>query len=77
MGIRDNLNKANKELPDDIQISFKVVFNEYRVNFKGGGEETAYYTPEIEDAIATGIDMSDRRKSLKEQVAKANTLKPR
>ncbi len=31
---------------------------EYRVNFKGGKESTAYYTNDLEDAIQTGRAMS-------------------
>ena len=31
---------------------------EYRVNFKGGAEATAYYTNDLEDAIQTGRTMS-------------------
>jgi hypothetical protein len=30
---------------------------EYRVNFVGGSEATAYYTNDLEDAFATAIDM--------------------
>lgn len=33
--------------------------NEYRVNMKGGKEETAYYTDDIEDAVATGERMTN------------------
>ena len=31
---------------------------EYRVNFPNGKEETAYYTPDIEDAVATGEELA-------------------
>lgn len=34
---------------------------EYRVNFKHGFEATAYYTNDLEDAVATGVDMAQRR----------------
>lgn len=30
---------------------------EYRVNFAGGKEATAYYTNDLEDAFATGVTM--------------------
>lgn len=30
---------------------------EYRVNFRGGGEETAYYTPDLGDAVGTAHAM--------------------
>lgn len=32
--------------------------NEFRVNFKGGKEATAYYTSDLEDAVLTGISMA-------------------
>lgn len=32
--------------------------NEHRVNYKGGKEETAYYTDDIHDAVATGHAMT-------------------
>lgn len=31
---------------------------EYRVNFRDGHEGTAYYTPDLDDAIGTGIAMN-------------------
>lgn len=34
---------------------------EYRVNFIGGTEADAYYTDDLQDAYATGIDMRLRR----------------
>lgn len=34
---------------------------EYRVNFRRGNEESAYYTPDLDDAVATGKDMAKRR----------------
>jgi hypothetical protein len=33
---------------------------EYRVNFRGGKEATAYYTTDIDDAVATGIKMMEK-----------------
>lgn len=36
---------------------------EYRVNFAGGDEATAYYTTEIGDAVFTAIDMRHRERS--------------
>lgn len=33
---------------------------EFRVNFKGGHEETAYYTSDVVDALNTGRVMSHR-----------------
>jgi hypothetical protein len=32
-------------------------WSEYRVNFRGAGEATAYYTGDLEDARDTGIAM--------------------
>jgi hypothetical protein len=31
---------------------------EYRVNFRHGEEDTAYYTTDLEDAFATALDMA-------------------
>lgn len=33
---------------------------EYRVNFRGGSEATAYYTNDLEDAVYTAADMAAR-----------------
>ena len=33
--------------------------SEYRVNLKGGREETAYYTDDLQDAVGTAIAMRD------------------
>lgn len=38
----------------------KTEWDEYRVNFRGGNEATAYYTNDIEDARDTGLDMMRR-----------------
>ena len=32
---------------------------EYRVNFKGGREASAYYTDDINDAVCTGFAMAE------------------
>jgi glutamine amidotransferase PdxT len=37
-------------------------FGEYRVNFVGGREETAYYTNDLHDAVATGKAMAEQKK---------------
>lgn len=34
---------------------------EFRVNFKGGDEGTAYYTTDISDAVFTAMEMHHRR----------------
>lgn len=34
---------------------------EYRVNFMGGREATAYYTEDLEDALLTGLIMAATR----------------
>lgn len=36
----------------------KTAYGEYRVNFKGGREETAYYTNDLKDAVGTGAAMT-------------------
>jgi len=33
---------------------------EFRVNFRGGDEATAYYTNDLDDAVGTGRDMARR-----------------
>ena len=42
-------------------ISVNKRDGEYRVNFLGGEEATAYYTDDIEDAIRTGLAMATSR----------------
>lgn len=44
-----------------VGIVLSVLDGEYRVNFKGGSELTAYYTNSIEDALGSGLDMARRR----------------
>lgn len=34
---------------------------EWRVNFRGGAEATAYYTPDLGDAVDTGLAMVEHR----------------
>jgi len=48
----------------DITIAKKDT-GEYRVNFRGGKEETAYYTDDLQDALDTGVVMSVMRRPLK------------
>jgi len=43
--------------PLGIEIT-RTEYDEYRVNFKGGKEATAYYTDDIDDAIGTGKAMA-------------------
>jgi hypothetical protein len=56
------LKQAKAELkPLGITITYKSTWNEYRVNFqqnRGGSEDTAYYTDDREDAVATGREMA-------------------
>jgi hypothetical protein len=69
------LKRKSKKNP--IKINFKIAKNllaphgltirstgggEYRVNFKGGDEETAYYTNDLKDAVDTGIIMAKQRR---------------
>lgn len=44
-----------------ISLRHIVDTGEYRVNFKNGEEATAYYSPDLEDAIATGHMMAARK----------------
>jgi hypothetical protein len=41
-------------------IAILKVEGEYRVNFRGGKEATAYYTNDLRDAYDTGIAMAVR-----------------
>jgi hypothetical protein len=36
----------------------RTEYAEYRVNFARGREATAYYTPDLDDALATGVIMT-------------------
>jgi hypothetical protein len=40
-----------------IGVTLKKSDGEYRVNFEGGPEKTAYYTDDINDAVKTGKAM--------------------
>ena len=39
----------------------KVRSGNYRVNFRDGNETTAYYTPSLEDAVHTAVEMARKR----------------
>jgi len=43
-------------------ITVNAADNEYRVNYRGGKEETAYYTNDLDDAVTTGLLMAQSRK---------------
>ena len=53
--------KDAKELLRAYALTINKKDDEYRVNYLGGKEETAYYTDDIEDAIATGKMMAERK----------------
>lgn len=61
----------HKEVAKDLAsrgMSFKKTeAGDYRVNFKGGKEATAYYTNHLGDAHATGTTMSKAVKHLNKQ----------
>lgn len=45
--------------PLGISITYSADYGEYRVYPKGGrGEGAAYYTDDLEDAVATGREMA-------------------
>lgn len=53
--------KQARELLECVDMKIrKTECGEYRVYFPGGGEAAAYYTNDLEDAIATGRDMRAR-----------------
>lgn len=35
-----------------------AIWEEYRVNFVGGSDDTAYYTDDLDDALQTGLQMA-------------------
>ena len=39
----------------------KVRSGDYRVNFRDGNENTAYYTDNLEDAVNTAVEMARKR----------------
>lgn len=45
-----------------VGVSYTEDLGEYRVNFIGARESTAYYTDDLEDALLTGLIMSAMRK---------------
>ena len=46
-----------------VGISFRGRDNEYRVNYRGGSEATAYYTTDLDDALETGRVMANSPRS--------------
>ena len=45
-----------------LTLTYKACYQEFRVNFINGGEATACYTDDLQDAIGTGIAMSKEGK---------------
>lgn len=55
--------KSVKEEFKNLNLTIRhTEFGEYRVNFKGASEDTAYYASDIEDAYSTGLVMLKGRK---------------
>jgi len=50
--------KVVREVLRQLGLTVKLSDGEYRVNFIGGREGTAYYTADISDAFDTGIAMA-------------------
>lgn len=48
-------------------IVLRRVEGEWRVNYRGGSEQTAYYTMSLEDARATGIFMAEEATMIRTQ----------
>lgn len=68
-----NLAKAKEMLlGQGVTINRKRATDEYRVNYAGGGESTAYYTNDLDDAVGTGFLMAAE---LKKQLATMLPLK--
>jgi hypothetical protein len=55
-------------------MSFRKTGDEFRVNYKGGDEATAYYTNDLADALATGLDMARRSTKQIESAVQAQDL---
>lgn len=56
-----NIKDAKKVLAT-VGVTIKRVDDEFRVNFVNGSESTAYFTDDLEDAIATGLKMGNDRR---------------
>jgi hypothetical protein len=47
-----------------ITANYQREWEQYRVNFINGTEDTAYYTNEVQDAFETGLAMARRKNEL-------------
>lgn len=59
-GTNDRMNltiRNAKKVMAEINVVLIHNDGEYRVNFKGGKEATAYYTNDLSDAVGTGFAM--------------------
>lgn len=55
--------KAHKELADlGVSLVRSMLDNEFKVNLKGASPESAYFTTDLDDAVATGKHMAARAK---------------
>jgi DNA repair protein RadC len=46
--------------PLGIVLRKKDAYGDFRVNYRGGSDSTAYHTPDLDDALATGLAMARR-----------------
>lgn len=53
--------KEAKAILKPLGITLAKRASEYRVNFRGGIEPSAYYTMDLEDAVGTGRAMAAQR----------------
>jgi hypothetical protein len=53
--------KAAQHALRETGIAIRHRDGEWRVNFRPGGESTAYYTSDLEDAVMTGMAMAHAR----------------
>lgn len=61
------LRDAQKDLQKHGMVLKKTGYgNEHRVNYKGGKEETAYYSDDLHDAHSTGHHMAREKGGMKE-----------
>jgi hypothetical protein len=45
----------------------RVDGNEFRVNFRGSNESTAYYTNDLDDAVGTGLSMARQKQHYEQE----------
>jgi hypothetical protein len=60
-GLNMTVKEAMAEVRKLGMVLSKTEYGEFRVNFKGGSEESAYYTDDLSDAVGTARAMKKRK----------------